>query len=80
MTRPDFKVLPAVFAEWRRERGLTQRELARLAHTSHSTVSRLERGELTPGWGTFVELCNVLQVAPTTLAVVRRWPAMPAVA
>lgn len=40
--------------------GITRKELALLAEVSPSTISRIERGELDPTWGT---LCRILEAA-----------------
>ena len=36
--------------------GLTQRELAKKAHTAQSVVARIELGETSPSWDTLVRL------------------------
>jgi predicted transcriptional regulator len=40
----------------RTQAGLTQRELARKAHTAQSVVARVEQGETSPTWDTLVRL------------------------
>lgn len=51
----------------RERRGLTQIELARLAHVSVSTVSKAERGEITPRLETLHKMARVLRVNTSAL-------------
>jgi transcriptional regulator with XRE-family HTH domain len=54
----------AAFAERlrqaRRSRGMTQRELARLAHLTESYISRLEKGAIAPGIDLVARLAGAL--------------------
>jgi len=48
---------PSRLLQAARERaGLTQRDLARKAHTSQSVVARIELGETSPSWSTLARL------------------------
>jgi transcriptional regulator with XRE-family HTH domain len=52
--------------------GLSQRELARKAHTAQSVVARIELGETSPSWDTLMRL---LRASGHTLrAVLERTP------
>lgn len=51
----------------RERRGLTQRNLAAAAHISVSTVSKVERGEITPRLETLHKMARVLRVNTTAL-------------
>jgi transcriptional regulator with XRE-family HTH domain len=42
----------------RRRAGLTQRDLARRAHTSQSVIARIESGAASPSWKTLQRLVN----------------------
>jgi transcriptional regulator with XRE-family HTH domain len=55
-------------ARLRRERGLTQGQLAELASTSQPAISRLERTGVCTSL-TFIRVATALQVAPTRLVV-----------
>lgn len=74
MAKPDFDVLPKAIAAWRRERGMTQRDVARKAQTTASTVARIEIADLKPSWWTFIAICNAMQINPEWVANIRRWP------
>ncbi|MCC6173082.1 MAG: helix-turn-helix transcriptional regulator [Gammaproteobacteria bacterium] len=52
--------------EARRRAGLTQRELARRAHTAQSVVARIESGTVSPTWG---RLASLLRAAHHELQV-----------
>jgi len=47
----------------RSESGLSLRELARRAGTSHTTLLAYERGSKTPGAGTFLRILNACDLA-----------------
>lgn len=74
MAKPDFDVLPKAMAAWRHERGMTQREVAKAANTTASTIARIELDDLNPSWFTFIAICNALAVNPEWVAQIRRWP------
>ena len=46
----------------RKERGMTQEQLAELTGISSNSISRIERGALIPALPTLVDLCNALEV------------------
>ncbi|HLM48300.1 MAG TPA: helix-turn-helix transcriptional regulator, partial [Myxococcaceae bacterium] len=51
----------------RRDRGLTQAEVAASAHLSKEVYGRIERGEMMPSVPTMQRLCHVLEVDANTL-------------
>ena len=53
--------------ELRKEKGMTQKELAEKLGCTSQHISAIERGVKTPTLETFVTLCNVLQVQPNLL-------------
>ena len=66
MERPRSTPLPALAAH-RRRRGLTQRQLGRLAGVAHTTVQRLESLERGAYPQTLRKLAVALGVEPETL-------------
>lgn len=48
----------ALLREARTRAGLSQRELARRAHTAQSVVARIERGLTSPSWATLSRLLS----------------------
>lgn len=48
--------------EVRRSRGMTQRDLARLAHLTESYISRLESATIAPGIDLVAQLCRALGI------------------
>jgi transcriptional regulator with XRE-family HTH domain len=66
MQRPRSTPLPAL-AQHRRRRGLTQRQLGRLAGVAHTTVQRLESLERGAYPQTLRKLASALGVVPGAL-------------
>lgn len=58
----DFKKGGQAIQRIRKERGLTQEQLADKAAITSNTVSRLERGLMIPALPTLIDICNVLEV------------------
>lgn len=58
----DFKKGGQAIQRIRKERGLTQEQLADKAAITSNTVSRLERGLIVPALPTLVDICNALEV------------------
>jgi transcriptional regulator with XRE-family HTH domain len=48
--------------EWRRKRGLSQRELARVSGVGHITIARIETGVFDPRLSTLRRLAKALKV------------------
>lgn len=59
---------------WRIDRGLTQSELERRAGLSHNTVSRIERGEVSPRLDTVERLAEAMDLSVEVLSF--RQPSM----
>lgn len=51
----------------RRERKLTQEQLAEMTNLTSNTVSRIERGALVPALPTLIDICNVLGVGADSI-------------
>jgi transcriptional regulator with XRE-family HTH domain len=73
--RPSLKVMSKAFAQRlrriRREKGLTQRELARLVGCETVLISRYERAGGLPKFDTLVALAEVLHISTDELALGR---------
>ena len=54
-------------AELRKERGLTQTELAKLINVTQPTVANYERGKIVPFKNTQLQLAKVLRVSVNEL-------------
>lgn len=73
--RPSLKVMAKAFAarlkKLRKEKGLTQKELAGLVGCEVVLISRYERGEGLPKFDTLVTLADALHVSTDELALGR---------
>lgn len=73
--RPSRKTMTKAFAarlkKLRRERGLTQRDLAKLVGCETVLISRYERGEGLPKFDTLVALAGTLRVSTDELTLGR---------
>lgn len=73
--RPSLKVMSKAFAarlkKLRQEKGLTQKDLAKLVGCETVLISRYERGEGLPKFDTLVTLAEVLHVSTDELALGR---------
>lgn len=58
---PEYS-LPRKLRSWRRERGVTQQELAKVLGVGQSTVSGWERGAMEPGFSKLVVLEGLIGV------------------
>lgn len=56
----DFKQGGQVIQRIRKERGMTQEQLAEKTDVSSNSVSRIERGQLVPALSTLIAICNAL--------------------
>ena len=63
----DFKRGGQAIQRIRKERGLTQEQLADKANITFNTVSRMERGLLIPALPTLVDICNALETSADTV-------------
>jgi transcriptional regulator with XRE-family HTH domain len=73
--RPSLKVMAKAFAtrlkKLRTDKGLTQRDLAKLVGCETVLISRYERGEGLPKFDTLVMLAEVLRISTDELALGR---------
>ena len=46
----------------RKERGMTQEQLAEKTDVSSNSISRIERGQLVPALSTLIDICNALGI------------------
>lgn len=67
MKNLDFKRGGEAIQRTRKERGLTQEQLAESIGITSNTVSRIERGQLIPALPTLVDICNVLKIGANTI-------------
>lgn len=49
--------------EIRQEKGITQKELAKLLSTTQSTIGKYEREELEPNVETIIHICKIFNVS-----------------
>lgn len=56
----DFKQGGQVIQRIRKERGMTQEQLAEKTDVSSNSISRIERGQLVPALSTLIAICNAL--------------------
>ena len=56
----DFKQGGQAIQRMRKERGMTQEQLADLTDIASNSVSRIERGLLIPALPTLIDICNAL--------------------
>ena len=68
----DTKKIGEFLKVLRKERGLTQEQLAESIGITSNTVSRIERGQLIPALPTLVDICNVLKIGANTILFLRR--------
>jgi len=63
----DFRRGGEAIQRIRKERGLTQEQLAEMAAITSNTVSRIERGQLIPALPTLVDICNALEIGTDSI-------------
>lgn len=56
----DFKQGGQAIQRIRKERGMTQEQLAELTGVASNSISRIERGLLIPALPTLIDICNAL--------------------
>lgn len=56
----DFKQGGQAIQRIRKERGMTQEQLAELTNVASNSISRIERGLLIPALPTLIDICNAL--------------------
>ena len=52
--------MPGAESSIRKERGLTQEQLAEMTDVASNSISRIERGLLIPALPTLIDICNAL--------------------
>ena len=67
VTGVDFKRGGQAICRIRKEKGLTQEQLAERIGTTSNTVSRMERGMLVPALPTLIAVCNALETGADTI-------------
>lgn len=58
----DFKQGGQVIKSMRKKRGMTQEQLAKKINIESNSISRIERGALTPALPTLIDICNALEI------------------
>ena len=58
----DFKQGGQVIQRTRKERGMTQEQLAEKTDVSSNSISSIERGQLVPALSTLIDICNALGI------------------
>ena len=58
----DFKQGGQVIQRIRKERGMTQEQLAERVGVDPNSISRIERGRLIPALPTLIDICNALEI------------------
>ena len=58
----DFTQGGQVIQRTRKERGMTQEELAEKINIASNSISRIERGMLIPALPTLIDICNALEI------------------
>ena len=56
----DFKQGGQAIQRIRKERGMTQEQLAEITDVASNSISRIERGLLMPALPTLIDICNAL--------------------
>ncbi len=57
----DLKPIGKRISQCRRDKELTQKELASLINISNNHLSNIENGKTAPGFDTFIDICSVLK-------------------
>ena len=77
----DFKRGGQAIQRIRKERGMTQEDLADKSGITSNTVSRIERGLLIPALPTLIDICNTLETGADSILAAYitadtpiRWP------
>lgn len=63
----DFTSGGRILQTLRKEKGMTQEQLAECTGLTSNTISRIERGQLLPSVPTLCDLCNALQINSDTI-------------
>lgn len=65
----DFKQGGQAIQRIRRERGITQEQLAEITDVASNSISRIERGLLIPALPTLIDICNALGTGADSILV-----------
>lgn len=63
----DFKQGGQAIQRIRKERGMTQEQLAEITNVASNSISRIERGLLMPALPTLIEICNALGIGADSI-------------
>ena len=63
----DFKQGGQAIQRIRKERGMTQEQLAELTDVASNSISRIERGLLVPALPTLIDICNALEIGADSI-------------
>ena len=63
----DFKQGGHEIQRIRKERGMTQEQLAEKADVAANSISRIERGLLVPALSTLIDICNALETGADSI-------------
>lgn len=63
----DFKQGGSAIQRIRKERGMTQEQLAEKTDVASNTISRIERGLLLPALPTLIDICNALETSADSI-------------
>lgn len=66
--QPQVEILPLALKSWRKERGQTQLDLARLAGCSEGLIAQIETGRRQPGLTNAVAIAHALDVPLAAIA------------
>ena len=61
----DLKPIGKRISQCRRDKELTQKELASLINISNNHLSNIENGKTAPGFDTFIDICSELKADAT---------------
>ena len=63
----DFKQGGQAIQRIRKERDMTQEQLAEIANVASNSISRIERGLLMPALPTLIDICNALETGADSI-------------
>ena len=63
----DFKQGGQAIRRIRKERGMTQEQLAEITNIASNSISRIERGLLVPALPTLIDICNALETGADSI-------------
>ena len=70
----DFKQGGQAIRRIRKERGMTQEQLAEITNIASNSISRIERGLLVPALPTLIDICNALETGADSIPVATEIP------